>query len=314
MGKLYEYIVETTREVSDIVALIFDELGSDGVRIDDPNDANEVISSKEHWDYYDYSLVSASDIVFVAGHLDSDKLLKEHLKKLKVDSVFDVGSLNISKKEITENWREEWRKFYKPIAIGKIIIVPEWIKDYDKSLIPVFIEPGMAFGTGSHESTAMCIRLICGIDFEGKNVVDLGCGSGILGLTAWALGAANIDMLDFDRQAIEIAKHNIKLNNAGERIAASIGDITKADSGYEKKYDCIIANLTADLLLAGLNRIINYAPKDCSVIISGIIKNRADEVMQEYEKYFEIIKEINDGDWKAFSLQLRGCSESITFF
>jgi len=301
MGKLYEFSVATTREAADIVALIFDELGSEGVRIEDPNDAAEVINSKKHWDYYDCSLAIEGDTVFVAGHLNSDLALKKRLKRLKSDSIFDTGSLKVTKKEISENWHEEWRKFYKPIAVGKVVIVPEWIKEYDKALIPVFIEPGMAFGTGSHESTAMCISLMCDVDFRGKNVLDLGCGSGILGLAASVLGAKSVDMVDFDPQAVEVARHNIKLNKAEKSATANIGDITKTTADG-KKYDCILANLTADLLIAGLDSIVKYADNTCRVIISGIIKERADEVKRLYEKHFETTCEIKESDWVAFAM------------
>ncbi|MCL2370116.1 MAG: 50S ribosomal protein L11 methyltransferase [Firmicutes bacterium] len=297
--KTFQFAVTTTHEAADIVAVIFDDLGSEGVRIEDSCDAKEVINSGKHWDYYDYSLTDNNPDVLVVGHLNSGKLLKKRLKQFRKESEIKTGSLKVKKSPINNNWNEEWRKFYKPIAIDKVVIVPQWITEYDKNLIPIFIEPGAAFGTGSHESTALCIKLLCGLDLKNKTVLDLGCGSGILGLTASALGAKKVDMVDFDAKAVEIARHNVILNNMTERISTKVADVTTSTI-KGPQYNCIVANLTADLLISAIDTIVGSATKDSKIIIGGIISDRAATVKQVYARHFEIVREERGGDWVAY--------------
>jgi len=287
-----ELSVTTTRDAADIVALIMAELGSEGARIIDAAD----ILGAAGWDYRDDSLNDdGGDTVTVIGYFEDAGAVKQLKKRLKNLPVFKVTAAKIE----TNNWDTEWRKHYAPIPIGKLIIVPAWITEYDKSLTPVFVEPGQAFGTGSHESTALCIELLGNCDLGGKTTLDLGCGSGILGLCAVALGAAKADLTDIDTDALKVAEHNTVLNNAQSKIHIYSGDLK-----ISGKYGCITANLTADLLLRALGTIAQAAEPDCDIIIGGIILSRLNEVKEAFSRRFKLAAELTQGEWGSLKYKL----------
>lgn len=288
--------VTTTSEGSDIVASLLMDEGSEGVSIIDRKDVEELIKSDVIWDYIDDSLKNEDSRVFVSGFYDENKSLSalgEKLDKLKHEAVIDVGSLettvSINK---TEDYENVWKQFYTPIEIGEnLVIVPKWLKaPSDRKA--VFIDPGMAFGTGKHETTSMCLKLLDKTDLTGKDVADMGCGSGILGIAAMKLGAKSCMMNDIDPQAVKAAQENAILNDADCTVL--LGDL-KSDG---KKFDVIIANITADVLIRLSDVIQGMAKKGAVVILSGIINQRADEVMRAYEK-FTLKDRIVDGEWQA---------------
>ena len=156
--------VSTTSECSELVAMILYEAGSDGVSVKDDADIKELVAKKLSWDYVDESLLNKGDgKALVNGYFDVNfdvKKLYAALEELKKNCVFPTGSLEISVTKINSaDWENEWRKYYSPIELGDIVIVPAWLKAPEKG-IPVYIEPGMAFGTGNHETTSMCVLLM----------------------------------------------------------------------------------------------------------------------------------------------------------
>ncbi|MDD7458087.1 MAG: 50S ribosomal protein L11 methyltransferase, partial [Clostridia bacterium] len=220
-SKYLEITVATTSLGSELVANLFFEIGCDAVSIIDKNDLQDLYNRKETWDYVDENLFNMDETVYVkSGVLKSEydvvyENLKDKLDNLKKLSSFDLGSLEIDAKDIEEeDWRYVWRKFYKPIKVGKFVVIPKWI-DYSLSSgeYPIYIEPGMAFGTGEHETTKNALRLLSTIDLSEKVVADVGTGSGILGIGAIRLGAKYCYMYDIDSQCIETATENAKLND-----------------------------------------------------------------------------------------------------
>ncbi len=292
--------VITTTEASDLVSCLLLDEGSEGVTIKDSSDIADMLKSGIIWDYIDESLLTHDKRVYVSGFFDEGKNIENiysELNELKKNCEFDVGSLEVSTSLLhSEDWENVWKQYYKPIEIGKVVIVPKWIKREKDGLIEVLIDPGMAFGTGNHETTAMCIRLLNGIDLGGKTVCDLGCGSGILGITAVKMGALSCVMSDIDSQAVEAAHSNVELNNVGDKVEVICGDL--AEGG--RKYDVVIANITADVLIR-LSSMVGDLLNDGGVIIlSGIINARAESVLDAYGQ-FKLKERIRDGEWQAFA-------------
>ena len=184
-----------------------------------------------------------------------------------------------------EDYANSWKQYYKPIKIGnRIVIVPEW-EPYEKadSEITVTLNPGMAFGTGTHETTSMCIEALQDIVFEGDEVLDIGCGSGILSVTALLCGANRADATDIDRNAVNVAYENAELNGVKDRLHATEDNILSAESPIRtagKKYNVVIANIVADVIIeiCGFVKTL-IKPYGCFVA-SGIISERLDDVVK----------------------------------
>ena len=299
--------ITTTTEGSDIIAYILEENGSEGVNIVDINDIRAVLSDKHNWDYVDDSILSYNDErVFVKGFFseDADVLpqIIQSIEDLKANSEFSLGSLEISSCKIDScDWENEWRKYYVPIELGTVVIVPAWLKYAGETPVKVYIEPGMAFGTGNHETTGMCIELLQDIDLVGKKVADIGCGSGILGVCALKLGAKHCVFNDIDSQAIEATQSNLELNKISKGFTLIKGDLEMG----EDKADVVIANITADILIRLCEILKENVKTGGNVIISGIINARANDVITAFSKYFDLIKVNKKGEWQAMSLVKR---------
>lgn len=302
--KWLKLTVTTTTEGSDLVSSVLSDYGSEGVSIDDCNDVIDLIKEHKNWDYIDDELTKKrDDKVFVSGFFPETYNmtdLTEALEKLKADSVFPMGSMETVSSFIdSEDWENEWRKYYVPIKTGKTVIVPAWQQYQCKQdEIPVYIEPGMAFGTGNHETTSMCVELMQNVDMTGKSVVDVGCGSGILGAVALSLGAGKCVFNDIDEQAIKATEENLKLNHFNNYKLIT-GDL---DVGCEK-YDVVLANLTADLLLRLKSRLSSVCNVGGIIIVSGIINSRANEVLSAYIADLKALCIIKRGEWQAMMFE-----------
>lgn len=184
-----------------------------------------------------------------------------------------------------EDYANSWKQYYKPIKIGnRIVVVPEW-EPYEKAdgEITVALNPGMAFGTGTHETTSMCIEALQDIVFEGDEVLDIGCGSGILSVTALLCGANRADATDIDRNAVNVAYENAELNGVKDRLHATEDNILSVESPIRtagKKYNVVIANIVADVIIeiCGFVKTL-IKPYGCFVA-SGIISERLDDVVK----------------------------------
>lgn len=184
-----------------------------------------------------------------------------------------------------EDYANSWKQYYKPIKIGnRIVVVPEW-EPYEKAdgEITVTLNPGMAFGTGTHETTSMCIEALQDIVFEGDEVLDIGCGSGILSVTALLCGANRADATDIDRNAVNVAYENAELNGVKDRLHATEDNILSSESPIRtagKKYNVVIANIVADVIIeiCGFVKTL-IKPYGCFVA-SGIISERLDDVVK----------------------------------
>ena len=291
--------VFTNHNDADLISSAMFDAGAGGVSILDKQDFLDLVKSDVIWDYVDESVLEQSEVVKVStmyelGDKDFEANLEANLEELKKNGV-QFGE--ILKGEIdTADYENEWKKYYNPIKTKNITIVPTWIEyNPGKDEKIMRLDPGMAFGTGSHATTRMCIELM---DVEGKDVIDVGCGSGILGIAAKICGAKSVYMCDIDAQAVEFATKNAELNNV-------VATIEKADLlEGEQQADFIFANITADILMRFSKSIGKHLRENGTIVLSGIIDTRLDEVIQCYESAgYQIVERMAIDDWRALKLK-----------
>ena len=203
-----------------------------------------------------------------------------------------------------EDWRNNWQKYFHPIAVGeKLMIVPSWYENYDtQGRIALNIDPGLAFGTGGHETTRLCLEMCEKYMKAGDSVLDVGCGSGILGIAALLCSAGRAVGVDIDEKAVETARENAAVNGVDDRYTAIHGSFTDKVEG---KYDIVLANIVADAILFLSRGVADFMKKDAVYIVSGIIDTRAEEVKNGISPWFDIIEEKLDGGWACFAAKLK---------
>ena len=297
--KYHQITVKTTSEASELVAYFLQEVCMDGVSILDKNDLK--VST---WDYADEDIEkNYADEALVSGYCEerqTDAALA-YLGQM-LPSVENGGSLAVSVSEVDgDAWIAKWKENFRPIDVGNVVVCPEWLTtDTDKKVLK--LETGASFGTGQHETTSMCLELLQQIDVVGKTVVDVGCGSGILGLASLLLGAKHATLIDNDRQATEVAVYNAKLNGltACHVVCASLVDAT------DDKFDVLLANLTADILYLLAKDFCKVVKSGTQAIFSGILNDLADKVSSTYEAQgFVLEQRVQKGEWTALLMVKR---------
>lgn len=305
-----EITVYTTTDASELVADILAELGSEGVGIYDKNDFLQLCRSDVVWDYVDESVLSASEVVRVCGYFpiasadEAERALRSGLETLRENCPFEVGSLETSRRTVDgEDWNSVWRKFYRPIECGAVAVVPSWIEYTPaEGVHTIKMDPGMAFGTGEHETTRICLALMQKKSVEGARVADLGTGSGILAIAAAKLGAASVYACDIDEKAVKTARVNCALNGT-DNVTVETADLLGGLSG---RYDLITANITADILIRMSEGIIPFLADGARLIVSGVILSRRDAVADAFAKRgLYVAEEMRDGEWCGFELGAR---------
>lgn len=195
-----------------------------------------------------------------------------------------------------EDWLNNWRNYFHPTPIGqKLLIRPTWRENYDPGeRIVLNIDPGLAFGTGSHETTRLCLETLEKYIHGGETMLDVGCGSGILAVAGLLLGAKEALGVDIDQMAVKTAEENAQINGVSDRFKAVCGNLTDKVSG---KYDVIAANIVADAIIMLSSGVKNFMKENTVYIMSGIIDTRRDDVVNAVCNDFEIIEEITDNGW-----------------
>ncbi len=310
-------IITTNRGIDPVCGLLYD-LGITGVEISDKEDFIEFLeNNRKYWDYVDEELErlkEADSCITVYFSNDEEGLSQLAQMKTAIDDLRfsdqngEFGSLEILSENMKdEDWSENWKQYFKPLEIGeRVLIVPEWETNVPESdRVKFLINPGLSFGTGSHESTKMCIEEIEKNLKAGDTVLDLGCGSGILSVIALLLGAKNATAVDIDPMAVEVAYSNLKLNNLPEEIYRGYaGDITTdtklCKKLSENKCDIVLANIVADVIIALSGCVKDFMKPDGVFICSGIIIERKDEVVAALEKAGLKVKSVRTmGEWAA---------------
>lgn len=275
-GILFDYGIYTTEEISsDIV----DELDQD----------------EKDWDFIDYPLLNSKEGVFALRvypeNMEDANNLKAELNEK------NLGQCLLEEKD-DEDWANNWKKYYKPLEIGeKLAIVPEW-EDYDNDKrIVIKINPGMAFGTGTHESTYMCLELLERYVKKDDEIFDIGCGSGILAIAGLKLGAKRALAVDIDYKCIDASHENADLNNLEDKMDIKKGNLLDVVKG---RADLIVSNIIAEIIVDEIKNLKNHMDKGGIFITSGIIKERRQMVIDALEENgFKIIDELEKNNWVA---------------
>ena len=240
----------------------------------------------------------ASVSVFLPGGEDPGEKLRFIRSRMAEDGI--EGEVSV--RGVSEaDWINNWKKYYKPLHLGRhTVIVPKW-EDYTPAQgeTVVRMDPGMAFGTGSHETTRTVIAMLERYVRPGDAVLDVGTGSGILGICAMKFGAGSCFAYDIDPVAVETAAENFEYN--GVRAETGVSDLLRGVK--KRKYDIICANIVADIILRLLPDIGSYMAKGCILFLSGIITERAEEIEKAARAAgLEILERIDDNDWTAFAV------------
>lgn len=309
-----ELTVYTTHEAEELISSKLWEYTEYGVSVCDENDVLELINKRRNtWDYLDDSVTAnvGSGVTMVKAYFDVDgaddkiSAVTKEFYQMRENALgfINFGTLETAKRIVDgDDWIEVWRKHYRPMAIGKVVVCPEWI-EYDKrdNDIVVKIDSNMAFGTGEHETTSMCIEFLSKYVRSDLTVIDVGTGSGILGISAVLLGAKRAVMTDIDDVAVKTAILNAKLNGVYDKCLITLDDLV---SGSDAVGDIVVANITADILCVLSKDIEKHVKCGTILILSGILREKADLVVQTYLPLgYKIINSESKGEWVALVME-----------
>ena len=302
-----EASVETKSELIDEKCEELAALGVPGMVIEDESDFKAFLEKNhQYWDYVDEELEDKfAGVSRIKFYLSDDE---EGLAVL--NAVREAGNPTTVSYIEDSDWENNWREFYRPIEIGeKLLVVPEWEECDCGDRVPLRLDPGLIFGTGSHATTRMCLTALEDYAESGKKVLDLGCGSGILGIGARVLGCGYVCGCDIDPKAPDVAMSNAALNGiTGEDFKIYAGDIL-SDAGLRKElgdqYDIVMANIVSDVIIPLSAFAGSFMKPDGIFITSGIIEGRQEEVQAAIEKAgFEVIKHHCQEEWHCFECRL----------
>ena len=307
MENWIEITIHTTNEASEIVESILLDYGSTGVAIEDPTTLEENL----HDDFGTIVELSPTDYpevgVIVKGYINELNFDDETFNRFK-DELEQLGkNINIGeffKIETTtikdSDWENSWKDYFDILNIGeKFVIVPTWreYENTDNKYI-INIDPGMAFGTGGHETTSLCIKNLEKYVKPHDNVIDVGCGSGILSIAASYLTDGNLKAVDLDKLAVDVSRENFALNNLENRIEVEEASLLTKET---KKYDVIVANILAHIIELMLEDAYKLLEDGGYFITSGIIKDKKDELLEKMlEQGFKLVEETSDNEWYSF--------------
>ncbi|MBQ6403618.1 MAG: 50S ribosomal protein L11 methyltransferase [Oscillospiraceae bacterium] len=279
-------------------------LGAGGMVVEDEQDfQNFLETNHQYWDYVDEALENQfKGVSRVKFYLADDEDGRALLDSIRSSLGRELTTASVQ----DSDWENNWRQYYEPIEVGEtLVVVPEWLDAPEDGRVPLRLDPGLIFGTGSHATTKMCLAALDNYASAGKTVLDLGCGSGILAIGALLLGCERAAGCDIDPKAPEVAEANAALNGIGkDRFTVYAGDVL-TDAGMRKRlgegYDIVTANIVADVIipLAGIVR--PFLKPDGVFLTSGIIEGRQDEVRSALEKNgFVIVNHRCEEEWHCF--------------
>ena len=280
-----EVITDTPEELIELRCEEMSAMGAEGFVIENEADFRDFLeNNRQYWDYVDTELEEKyKGVSRIKCYLTDDEAGRETLRRIRTA----YEGVQVSYVQDSD-WENNWREYYKPIEVGeKLVVVPEWEEIPDDGRVPLRLDPGLIFGTGSHATTRMCLEALESCAGPGKKVLDLGCGSGILGIGALVLGAESCLGCDIDPKAPDVVMANAALNGIGpDKLKACAGDII-ADSSLRRSfgggYDLVLANIVSDVIIPLSRFVPGFLAQDGVFITSGIIDGRQDEVRAAVE-------------------------------
>ncbi len=308
--KWNQFRLKTTTAAEDIVSSILAELGVEGVQIEDKVPLTE--SDKEQM-FVDIlpDIPDDDGVAYLTFYLDVDEDAEGKMEEIKREleemrEFMDLGDLTIEASETEDiDWVNNWKKYFHQFYIDDVLIIPSWeeVKEEDKDKMIIHIDPGTAFGTGMHETTQLCVRALKKYVKEGMEILDVGCGSGILGMLALKFGANHSVGTDLDPCAITATHENMEENDIEkDQYEVMIGNIIDDKEiqdkvGYEK-YDIVAANILAEVLVPLTPVIVNQMKSGAVYITSGIIAEKEDVVVNAVKAAgLEVLEVNHQGEW-----------------
>ena len=311
-----ELHIDTTHAGLDTVVAMLSALDIDGVIIDDETDFQDFLETNhEYWDYVDEDLEKSmqgkSRITFylLANDNGYGKLgeVRVALQKLKEERT-DCGTLLMTMENIQDaDWENSWKQYYKPMEIGeRLLVIPQWETAEVGDRVPLILDPGLTFGTGSHATTRLCLTALEKVVKEGDRVLDLGCGSGILSIAALCLGAKEATAVDIDDKCLTVAYDNAALNGIGkDTYTVKVGNVITDEAMRSQLgggYQIVLANIVADVIIALAPMVRAMMAEGGVFLCSGIIDTRAEEVAEKLrEAGLELVESRTSEGWYAYT-------------
>lgn len=309
--------IDTTTEAVDFISEMLNELGVEGIEIEDNVPLTEAETKGMFIDILP-ELAPDDGSAKVSCYLETDEdvealmeKIKEGLEEISMFANIGTGQISLSETE-DKDWINNWKQFFKPFCVDDILIKPTWeeVPEEHKDKMMIEIDPGTAFGTGSHETTRLCIRQIQKYLKKGDKVMDIGTGSGILSIAAMKLGASEVFATDVDEFAVEAAIENVAVNHIpAEKVTMITGDIIgdeeiQKTAGYEC-YDFAVANILAPVIIMLQGEIARHLKSGSYFITSGIINTKEEEVKAAFlaNPEFELIETVYDNDWVSITVR-----------
>lgn len=317
--KWRKFTLTTTTQAVDLISSLFDEIGIEGIEIEDNIPLTEAETKGMFIDILP-ELPPDEGVAKVSFYLDPDsdidgmrKKVDEGLEELAM--FVDLGERSIVESETEDkDWINNWKQYFKPFTVDDILIKPTWeeLPPEHKDKLLIQIDPGTAFGTGLHETTQLCIRQLKKYVTEDTLLLDVGTGSGILGITALKLGAREVMGTDLDENAIAAVKENLASNGISpEKFTVLQGNIIDDEAvqkavGYEA-YDVVVANILADVIILLQKEIPVHMKKGAIFITSGIINMKEEAVKEAFaaNEAFEVVEVTHQGDWVSVTARKR---------
>ena len=295
--------IETLSAGQEAISNLLIAAGVGGFEVIDPQDFQEFLDTvTPHWDYVDEELLKRQSDrtiikVYAADNEQGLAMFKdiehriEDLREAPEAKLY--GTLEITVSDLPEeDWQSGWKQYYKPIHVNHLVVVPLW-ENYEPKdgEIVMKIDPGMAFGTGAHETTRLCLKALTKTDLAGKTILDVGCGSGILSIGGVLLGAESAFGCDIDQLAVEVARRNAALNGLESKTGYAAGDLL---SVVEGQYPIVVSNIVADVILTLLKDLHEVLLPGGLFVASGIIDDRKDELLAAIQKAGLTIENIEE--------------------
>ena len=312
-----EIIIHTTTPGTDRISDILMNCGASGTMIEDRADIPDPDQPHGIWEMIDPSLINSmpEDVLVHAWFEESPALpslldaIRSKLDELAADAscVVDYGTLHLETRSVDDHiWTDVWKKYFKPFRAGEhLVIKPSW-EPYQPSPDDIIIEidPGMAFGSGTHETTGMCLSLLENVIRGGENLIDVGTGSGILAIGAALLGAGHVLAVDIDPDAVKVAQENVLHNHVEHIVSVQQGNLLDRVSDI---CDICVANIISDVIISFASPLMAHIRPGGLFICSGIVSQRSDEVAQALlNAGYEILRKVTRGEWNAFLSRRNG--------